>query len=672
MRTPSAATAVEHVVNGHFRHGFDAYRGFTLFEVALSLALMSFAVISVLMIFPTGLQHQQQARFRLLASAKALEVIEFFSGKLSSERVADFETPEPWEARPFCYTSTRWDLEARLARFDAGIRPLPLAIARRLDSDGDEIQRLLDEGAYLYYADPAMIPGIDMRMRNPSPPVESTKVVFAVSGHAQNNAVPVFPWKAWPYRAAYPSPPLYAGFGGGQLRPSVVVQGSSTNWHLIEGWTGVGADPAAPGARDPLLTTVFNATVEYTRSITVNPVTGLATLAPKRKALADATLAYAREAFRLAGADLEFDQYITAAGASDFISLGRQWDAEFAKLCSDAEALPVAAPDSARERQRSDIARRVQALRFLALATATFYQRRQTDAVEPDLSTELLGTIPLSVDRLRYYHDRCKAFAMRYAASFPNDWSAPRPQSRSIMMDYPLIEFDLFSPPRRGTIAGSGAAAAMWRPLSSGRITGIGLPGVFPGTLDGTAWDNTRSPFAGIDARDGSHRLWGDARHFTLTQPFHPTERCRQLVFWSVDWHSYTDAETAPAAPLDASRAPCDGPRSTTLGNYDARLNGGLPAEDGLHLRNPERAISFRQDVSSVATGADVTGMLVGASLGSDTGGGSRTVLLGIHGADRNRNDRLDRGPLPAAVRMRATQVARFNFYDPRLPITLR
>ncbi|HEX3134500.1 MAG TPA: hypothetical protein VHX44_13060, partial [Planctomycetota bacterium] len=93
------------------------------------------------------------------------------------------------------------------------------------------------------------------------------------------------------------------------------------------------------------------------------------------------------------------------------------------------------------------------------------------------------------------------------------------------------------------------------------------------------------------------------------------------------------------------------------------------------HLRNPERMVSFTSDVRSLATGSDVTSVLMtqgGASLGADQGGGSRTVLLGIYGADRNRNYVLDRGPVPKSVRMRATQVARLTFYDPRLPITLR
>ena len=47
-------------------------------------------------------------------------------------------------------------------------------------------------------------------------------------------------------------------------------------------------------------------------------------------------------------------------------------------------------------------------------------------------------------------------------------------------------------------------------------------------------------------------------------------------------------------------------------------------------------------------------------------------VFSGLHGADRNANGKLDRGPLPTSTRLYAVQVARFNVYDPRVPVVLR
>ncbi len=682
------------MVSDHFR-GFGNIQpgasGFTLFEVALSLAIMGFAVISVLMIFPLGLREQQQARTRLLAAAKTMELIENFAGKSNSERMAEFETPEPWDTRPFCYTNTRWDLETRLARFDSGIRPVPLEIARRLDSDGDEIQNLLAQGAYLYYADAALIPGVDMRLKNPSPPVESNKMVFAVSGYAQNNAIPVLPWKAWPYRAAYPSPPLAATFGGSRFiqQNDMAVAVASTKGATykimpLEGWYQTGAIPASPAERDPLFIDIFKKAQDYTETanpaISPNSPPVVMNLTGKRTALAEACLAYAQDAFTRANIAGDYQTYViasTTTGANNFRALGEQSNTSFNNRCRAAELTPMAnsAPDTAKEQARTNLGLEVQAWRFLAMAGATYYVRQESEP-EPNLTMEMMGTIPVSVDRLRYYHDRCTYAAMRYAASFPYDWTAPRPHARAIMMDYPLFECDLFTPPRSGTFAGANSiAAAMWKPVSSQRITGIGLPGVFPGTVQSSTWNPAVSPFAGVDARDGSHPLWGDASHATLTRPFHPRERCRELVFWSVDWQSYVDAETAPAAPLDASRTVCQGVNGGNIGNYEGRLGGGVSTEDALHLRNPERMASFTQDVSTFATGSDITTSLMtlgGAGLGNDQGGGARTVQLGIYGADRNHNYQLDRGPVPQSVRMRAAQVARFNFYDPRLPITLR
>ena len=49
-----------------------------------------------------------------------------------------------------------------------------------------------------------------------------------------------------------------------------------------------------------------------------------------------------------------------------------------------------------------------------------------------------------------------------------------------------------------------------------------------------------------------------------------------------------------------------------------------------------------------------------------------KQAFVGLFGADRNFNLKLDRGPIPSSVRLRATMVARFNFYDLRVPASLR
>ena len=344
--------------------------------------------------------------------------------------------------------------------------------------------------------------------------------------------------------------------------------------------------------------------------------------------------------------------------------------------CRAAEQLAGKPYDPAKATQRALLALRVQCMRFMTFVTSTFYLKRNGEA-EPVLSLFKVDGQTLSVDRLRYFQDCCKSSAMLYAASFPYDWGAPRPVSRCIMMDHPLIEFDLFAS-RKRPIAGTGIMAEMWKPISAQTITSIGLPGIFPGALtyDGAgnaSWDNTKSPFTPTDSRNGTHQLWGDANHFTLTRPFQAAERCRQLIFWSVDWQSYEDAETAPGAPLDASRVPCLGMSKNNMNDYNGRLNWGPGAYDGYFLRNPERNLQFTSDMSGISTGTILAkNQIVGPNEGGDEGLGAIKVLLGTYGADRNHNYVLDRGPLPKSVRQRAQTIARFQFYDPRIPVSLR
>lgn len=49
-----------------------------------------------------------------------------------------------------------------------------------------------------------------------------------------------------------------------------------------------------------------------------------------------------------------------------------------------------------------------------------------------------------------------------------------------------------------------------------------------------------------------------------------------------------------------------------------------------------------------------------------------RLIFNGCFGGDRNGDRELTKGPLPTAVRLRAVEVGRFLFYDPRLTMNLR
>jgi hypothetical protein len=105
--------------------------------------------------------------------------------------------------------------------------------------------------------------------------------------------------------------------------------------------------------------------------------------------------------------------------------------------------------------------------------------------------------------------------------------------------------------------------------------------------------------------------------------------------------------------------------------------------------RNPEKMIIFNGDMSGVATGtATPSGKAAGArainpgvqgiddfgAYTADQGLGTNEIsrFMGRWGADRNANQKLDRGQVPKSVRLRAVTVARFNYYDMRVPATIR
>ena len=91
------------VVSGYSR------RGFTLFEVSISLVLIAFGVVSVLMLFPAGLKAQQMARFQIYAAAKAEEMIEQFNGTQHSNPAIDSEGLAMWDV-PVAHKAQSWDL----------------------------------------------------------------------------------------------------------------------------------------------------------------------------------------------------------------------------------------------------------------------------------------------------------------------------------------------------------------------------------------------------------------------------------------------------------------------------------------------------------------------------------------------------------------------------------
>ncbi len=635
-------------------------RGFTLFEVSLSLVLVSFGVISVLMLFPLGIKAEQMARMRVIAGVKAQEIIDSFATSSNANPSTETEAPQPWDVAA-SYKVFSADLEARICTHRYGIMPVPLSIARRLDSNNDEIANVLSAGGQLFYSQASGATGLEEVTQGAvvkQPDALTQRLVFAVLGYAQNNHITYLPQKAWPYYSPYPSPPGHCetralNFPSDQT--TFVYQGCRIG--LWEG-VGSGGPDTGYGTTDPDIAKVFEYSVGRDR-FGYRPYALGGT-----KDLSGATRYLQSALWYVALKQIPQDWYDPPAGF-----------AVQAKV-TERMALFRALPDQ-------DWWKYVQAFRFLSHAATCMTRWKNLaelggqapsgvgftiipQTFDATKSPPASPQVNLTHDKTVYYHELCLQMAMLYAASQPYDWGAPRPTQRSIFMDHPLVEYDLFSD-TAGTIRGTAETAHQWKPVSARPIANIGRSMDFPD--------------APIPAT-----TWGLSANFTLARPFKAEERCRQLVFWAVDWMGYEDAETAPSAPIDASKYQF---AATSNQDIDGRMGGSTwPDHHIYQFRNPEKVITFLKSVEDLATGTDLTRALPNPIHNSrdirllnrngegdtDKGGSldARRRFLGYWGADRNFNGVLDRGPLPRSLRLRASEVSRYNFYDPRLTLKLR
>lgn len=216
--------------------GLRARRALTLFEVLISLVIVSIGALTLIALVSVGTRSQAKVRYEIHAGAAALSLLDGLHNPIPAP-VIGLNTPD-WRtsttlsggkprldvpptpgtaaalrtsllfAAPFQH-----DLE-RVTCSPTGLAiPLPPQIARRLASDGDEIQQVLDEGSSLYYLHPAGIRTITRselafgQLSTSQHQSEARKLVFAVRGHPQQNALPVHPWEHWPFYQVYPFPP---------------------------------------------------------------------------------------------------------------------------------------------------------------------------------------------------------------------------------------------------------------------------------------------------------------------------------------------------------------------------------------------------------------------------------------------------------------------------------
>lgn len=302
------------------------------------------------------------------------------------------------------------------------------------------------------------------------------------------------------------------------------------------------------------------------------------------------------------------------------------------------------------------------------------------------------------LDFARFAHENCMRWIAVYAAENPNDLCCPRPANRQSCLDRPLWSAELFP---------SGVAQRGSSPLTyynflepyykvvSDRTSR--LAPTFVGkqkynTDSSLSWNNfnrlinpnwtapsglSKTGDAGSFHRStdsASDKPWllkpaVDSTSFHFNHPFDASERCRELVFWSVDWMNYEDAETAPSAPFDAAFMYTQG---AAYGNNSSLSELGGVINSVSAYTQPEWPFRWLR-MPRLETHASTQGSLNFSAIGDSTVAGREWMNgFGQFGADRNGNGRCDIGPIPKGRRLRADTVARFVFYDPVGPCGVR
>lgn len=185
----------------------------TLFEVGVSLLIMAVSVTSTLMMLPTGIQVQQATRYRFLAAAKAQNLAAALTSRTANALSnCYFEGSTLVDGVSVNAPHLLPDLHAAADSFVDGLgAPLPEEIARRIDSDGDELASIIDYGGQVFYCPPARSNTFDLQFNNGNPGMTqgadaaTRRLIFAFRGDAQQNGLIGHPQTAAPYLQPQPS-----------------------------------------------------------------------------------------------------------------------------------------------------------------------------------------------------------------------------------------------------------------------------------------------------------------------------------------------------------------------------------------------------------------------------------------------------------------------------------
>jgi hypothetical protein len=208
---------------------------FTLFEVMISLLVLTTAILATVALLPVGLKAQQLARSQMFAASAAMTLINNFhtpvdkfqgisrlaphyDGQVGVDATSTSQAPytgwagvmeqEEIQASPY-----QPNLEQQQGWL-TGVLPVPTVIAQRLDSDHDEIGHLIAQGGVLLYPDPNFMMGLNQgasqdKTLQIAPTSELQKLVFAVTSLPQQNALTSNPSISQPWYELYPFGPSF-------------------------------------------------------------------------------------------------------------------------------------------------------------------------------------------------------------------------------------------------------------------------------------------------------------------------------------------------------------------------------------------------------------------------------------------------------------------------------
>ncbi|TVR14745.1 MAG: hypothetical protein EA401_03895 [Planctomycetota bacterium] len=489
-------------------------KAFTLAEIAFSLAIVALGVVTIFLMIPEGIRTQSEVRYKVIAAAKAQEIINHLRqhapGMAFDARNQDKEGVFPWDTAT-TYKSMAPDLESMLENQRGNIKPLPERIARRLESENDEIRGILNNGGRLYYFYPG-VPGQAVEGVRSSPMDlnwidGSRKLVFAVIGASQHNSILYHPSvKIGPYQDFIPSPPSHG-------RQSVMRSNyyDSDFFHPNRRvWTEAVCYDAL--ARDPDIAPVFAAFMDFSNAVGTSASAATATLSAETS----------REYFQAARRYAEEVGFTFGDGSDeDILLLGlsfplhemasrpladrppetwppngfilpeddpREYGLDPESLDLDPEvedeeiweaffaAWPPRYSDFLDTHSAPDHWRQVLAMRYLAHAAMTFTSHHRDDLSGDDppgvgIEVERLDeddepitvTYAIHLSHIRAWSEAALQLAVRHSdKAGPYHWATPRPLNRQVMMDHPLVQLDLLSPVIQRQVAfvdnhGSGA-----------------------------------------------------------------------------------------------------------------------------------------------------------------------------------------------------------------------